>query len=158
MKKCKHCQSEIDDKAKICPKCRKKQGMPTWLIVILVIVGISILGSAFGGESSSEENKPSGSTEEKEKISLLEGHTGNVESEYSYEISGSLKNNTDKEYTYVQVEFYTYDSEGNLLDTCLANNNGFEANGTWKFTASCFFGDGNAKDVKSYKLKEITQW
>ena len=26
MKKCKYCQSEIDQKAKVCPKCGKKQG------------------------------------------------------------------------------------------------------------------------------------
>ena len=158
MKKCKHCQSEIDEKAKICPNCRKKQGFPKWLIVIFVIIGISIVGSASGGESSSNEDKPSGSTEETEKISLLEGHTGKVESEYSYEITGTLQNNTDKEYSYVEVEFYAYDSDGNLLDTCLANNSGFEANGTWKFTASCFFSNANASDVASYKLKEISEW
>lgn len=26
VKKCKHCQSDIPKKAKICPNCRKKQG------------------------------------------------------------------------------------------------------------------------------------
>ena len=25
-KKCKHCKSDIDKKAKICPVCKKKQG------------------------------------------------------------------------------------------------------------------------------------
>ena len=157
MKKCKHCQTEIDSKAKICPNCRKKQGMPIWLIVILVFVGIGIISGIVGGESSSGD-KPSGQTATKEKISLLDGHSGKVASEYSYEITGTLKNNTDKDYNYVQVEFYTYDSEDNLLDTCLANNSGMEADGSWKFTASCFFGDSNANDVVSYKLKEITQW
>ena len=157
MKKCKHCQSEIDDKAKICPKCRKKQGLPTWLIVILVIFGLIVISSVFGGESESGENKPTGTTTA-EEISLLEGHSGRVDSDYSYDITGSLKNNTDKEYSYVQVEFYTYDKDGNLLETCLGNNSGLEANGTWKFTASCFFSNGNADDVKSYKLKEITKW
>ena len=33
-----------------------------------------------------------------------------------------------------------------------------EANGKWKFTASCFFENVNSGDVKSYKIKEITQW
>lgn len=157
MKKCKHCQSEIDDKAKICPKCRKKQGLPTWLIVILVIFGLIVISSVFGGESESGENKPTGTTTT-EEITLLEGHSGRVDSDYSYDITGSLKNNTDRDYSYVQVEFYTYDKDGNLLETCLGNNSGLEANGTWKFTASCFFGNGNADDVKSYKLKEITKW
>ena len=40
-KKCKYCQSEIDKKAKICPNCRKKQGMPKWLIAIIVVVVIA---------------------------------------------------------------------------------------------------------------------
>lgn len=156
MKKCKHCQSEIEDKAKVCPNCRKKQGMPTWLIVILVIFGIIIISSIISGDSDSSNN-PTGTTT-KEKISLLDGHSGRVDGSYSYEITGTLQNNTDQDYSYVSVEFYVYDSEGNLLDTCLDNNSGMEANGKWKFTASCFFTDGNAKKVSSYKLKEITQW
>lgn len=157
MKKCKHCQSEIDDKAKICPHCRKKQGMPIWLIIILVIVGIGFIGSMGDGESSSND-KPAGTTDNTEKISLLDGHAGRVDDEYSYEITGTLKNNTSKEYSYVEVEFYVYDKDGNMLDTCLANNSGFEANGTWNFTASCFFSNGDSNKVDSYKLKEITEW
>lgn len=110
------------------------------------------------GDNSDSGDKPTGSTSNSEKISLLGGHTGKVESEYSYEITGTLQNNTDKDFSYVQVEFYAYDSDGNLLDTCLDNNSGMEANGKWKFTASCFFENANSGDVKSYKIKEITQW
>ena len=157
MKKCKHCQTEIETKAKICPNCRKKQGMPIWLIVVLIIIGIALVSSIAGGQSSSSDN-PAGTTNNTEKISLLDGYTGSVESEYSYEITGTLKNNTDKDYSYVQIEFYVYDSAGNMLDTCLGNNSGLEANGTWKFTASCFFSNGDSNKVATYKLKEITQW
>lgn len=157
MKKCKHCQTEIDSKAKVCPNCHKKQGLPKWLIIVFIVLGISIIGSMAGG-SDSTDDKPTGSTEKKDDISLLEGHSGKVENEYSYEITGTLENNTDEEYSYVQVEFYAYDSQGNLLDTCLANNSGMEAKGKWKFTASCFFGNSDANKVSSYKLKEITKW
>ena len=157
MKKCKHCQTEIDVKAKICPNCRKKQGMPIWLIIILVVIAIALFGSIAGGESSSNE-KPTGETTNTEKISLLDGYAGSVDSEYSYEITGTLKNNTNRDYSYVQIEFYVYDSAGNMLDTCLGNNSGLEANGTWNFTASCFFSNGDSYKVASYKLKEITQW
>lgn len=157
MKKCKHCQTEIDAKAKICPNCRKKQGLPIWIVIILVVVGIAVVASMTGGESDSSNN-PTGTTDKTEKISLLDGYTGKVDSEYSYEITGTLKNNTNKNYSYVQIEFYVYDEAGNMLDTCLGNNSGLEANGTWKFTASCFFGNGDSHKVASYKLKEITQW
>ena len=130
---------------------------------ILIGVGVFfLLIMMFGGESSetegSKENEKTGTTTTVEKFSLLDGHSGAAKSAYSYEISGTIKNNKDKEYSYVQIEFYTYDADGNMLDTCLANNSGLEANGTWKFTASCFFGDENANQVASYKLKEITGW
>lgn len=46
-KKCKHCQSEIDKKAKICPNCKKKQGGKLKFIIAgIVIIGIiGALGS-----------------------------------------------------------------------------------------------------------------
>ncbi len=43
-KKCKHCQSEIDKKAKICPNCRKKQGGKLKFILIGVLA-IAIIGA-----------------------------------------------------------------------------------------------------------------
>lgn len=50
MKKCKHCQEEIENSVKVCPKCGQKQGMPTWAKV-LIIVGVVLLllgGCAIG--------------------------------------------------------------------------------------------------------------
>ena len=52
MKKCKHCQSEIDDKAKVCPNCRKKQTNPV-IKAICIFFGIMLvfggLATIFGG-------------------------------------------------------------------------------------------------------------
>lgn len=57
---CKHCQSEIPAKAKVCPNCRKKQGGMGCLGVILLVVGILIFLFAFigmmGGSSSKDKN------------------------------------------------------------------------------------------------------
>lgn len=159
MKKCKYCQSNIDTNAKICPNCKKKQGIPKWIIVILIIIGIAVVGSAMSGEDeTNDNNNNSNHTNTQEALTLLDDHSGSVDDEYSYKISGTIKNNKDEEYSYVQIEFYAYDKDGNLIDTCLDNNNGLEANGTWKFSATCFLTDGNAKDIASYKLKEITKW
>ena len=43
-KKCKHCQTDIPKKAKVCPNCKRKQGgkLKTVLLVILVL---GIIGS-----------------------------------------------------------------------------------------------------------------
>lgn len=48
MKKCKYCQTEIDKKAKICPKCNKKQAhIIRW--ILLVLLAIIVIGAITGG-------------------------------------------------------------------------------------------------------------
>lgn len=51
-KTCKHCQSEIPYKAKVCPQCRKKQkgGKLKFIIgaVVIIIVAAMILGGGSG--------------------------------------------------------------------------------------------------------------
>ena len=56
IKRCKHCQTEIPAGAKVCPNCRKKQGMgclPKILIVVAVVVILAIVVSMGSGDSSS---------------------------------------------------------------------------------------------------------
>lgn len=157
MKKCKYCQSEIDEKAKVCPKCGKKQGFPIWLIVVIVIVVIAIIGGLGSNSSDNEaEEKTGTTTEKKEDVVLEDGHTGSLD-EYGafYYIEGYIKNNSDKDYSYIGVEFTTYDSEGNTLGTCIDNNSSLEANGRWKFKAIC---TDDVKNIASYKLKDITKY
>lgn len=45
IKKCKHCKSNINKSDKICPYCNKKQGLPTWVTVLIVIIIFSLIGS-----------------------------------------------------------------------------------------------------------------
>ena len=54
MKKCKYCQSDIDDKAKICPNCRKKQGPKVLKWVLIAVFGL-LLVSCFSGEDTEKE-------------------------------------------------------------------------------------------------------
>ena len=106
MKKCKHCQTEIDSQAKICPNCRKKQGMSLWVIIAIILVVIVIISSLGGNESDNSEEKVK--TTRNETLTLEEGYKGSLD-EYGsfYYIEGYIKNNTDKEYDYVSVEFTT---------------------------------------------------
>lgn len=79
-KLCKHCQTEIPKKAKVCPNCRKKQGggIGKWIgiaIVLFVIIGIATSGSgddkpkkvenSTNEANTSETNKEDEITEEK---------------------------------------------------------------------------------------------
>ena len=55
-KRCKHCQTEIPAGAKVCPNCRKKQGMgclPKILIAVAVVVILAVVVSMGSGDSSS---------------------------------------------------------------------------------------------------------
>lgn len=52
-KLCKYCQSEIEQKAKVCPNCRKKQGGIGKWIVIGVVVLFVLAGMAGGDDGSS---------------------------------------------------------------------------------------------------------
>lgn len=53
-KKCKHCQSDIPKKAKVCPNCRKKQGgILKWIII--VVVALLLFSCASGGGESEEK-------------------------------------------------------------------------------------------------------
>ncbi len=146
MKKCKYCQSEIDKKAKICPHCRKRQGSSALRILIGVIIGlIIIVAIATGGD-----NTTSG-----EKFSYEVTNQYADEYGFSYYIEGTVKNNKDKEYSYVQIEFVCYDSDGNNLGTAIDNTNNLLGNETWKFKAMGLFTN---QKVDHCDYKEVTGW
>ena len=50
-------------------------------------------------------------------------------------IVGTIKNNTNKTYNYVQVTFNLYDSQENQIGSAMANINSLKASGTWKYKA-----------------------
>ena len=55
-KQCKKCKEEINKKAKKCPHCGAKQGLPIWLIIIIVILAIGIISSLGGNSEESKGN------------------------------------------------------------------------------------------------------
>lgn len=54
---CKHCKTEIPYGAKVCPQCRKKQGMGLIPKIIIAIIVLAVLGSIFGNSEPSD-NEP----------------------------------------------------------------------------------------------------
>jgi len=54
-KLCKHCQTEIPKKAKVCPNCRKKQGGIVKWIVIAIIV-LLLIGSVSGSSDDTDND------------------------------------------------------------------------------------------------------
>lgn len=55
-KLCKHCQTEILKKAKVCPNCKRKQsGIVKWIVIAIVV--LVIIGAATGGKDDNEPKK-----------------------------------------------------------------------------------------------------
>lgn len=158
--KCNSCGKEIANTAKNCPGCGAKIGKPVykkvWFWVIIIFVVIALVSGGDNESLSKNNNEKTKTTKKQEALVLEEGHTGAPdEYGFAYYIEGYIKNNSNKDYSYVQVEFTAYDAEGNVLDSCIDNNSGLEANGRWKFKAMCVT---DADKIASYKLKEITKW
>lgn len=99
-KLCKHCQTEIPKKAKVCPNCRKKQGSKLKWIIIVIIV-LAIIGS--NGTKSEEPNKDG---EIKASESVEGGNLGK-NTEVATEETVSEPEETEEEYK-ASCEEYKY--------------------------------------------------
>ena len=103
-------------------------------------------------DSEVEIIKPEEVQEYEEDFVFVEGPTC-VPGEFSSNIVGVVKNNTNKDYSYLQITFTLYDIDGNVVGSAFANVNNIKAGGTWKFEAM-FFEDNAA----TWELDEITGW
>lgn len=90
-KKCKHCQTDIPKKAKVCPNCRRKQGGIGKVVgIILIIFGlIGALGSDTDEVSNVNDNAvPDVSTQNEKVVStkkLTEEKYNSIDFGMSYE-------------------------------------------------------------------------
>lgn len=132
---------------------KNKQVRNLWSTVILIILGV--IGVTFGIYNLLDSN-----TSNSGKIELT---SSKMNCTYNYlmegwetEIIGTIKNNTEKNYSYVSVEFSIYDSSGNNLGTIMTNMNNLDAGETWRFSAESF--EWYDLEPKSYKLKDISYW
>lgn len=157
MKICKSCGEQVDSSAKACPKCGKdprnffmKHKILTFILAIIIIGVIASSGSTNTTSTEGNNNTGTNIQTSTEKFTVLEHKTEN-DGYWTY-ITGTVKNNTNKEYTYVQIEVNLYDESGNLINSTLDNINNLEANGTWKFKAMA------TDEFATYKIKEVTGW
>lgn len=124
-KLCKHCQTEIPKKAKVCPNCRKKQGGITkWLVIVAVLILLGSCGGSDDSENSSTITGGAGNQETSDNADNADkadlASQMSVE-EYYYEntIGDTLYflivTNNSKETVSIEVNAVAKDSEGQLV-------------------------------------------
>lgn len=122
-KVCKHCQSEISKKAKICPNCRKKQGGGILKFVLIGIVAIAVLVGVIGG--SGEEFRTDYTQNEivtfndvNYSITKVEKTQGNYEfwtPKEGYEfvkVTVKIENNSDEKIAYNTLDWQMVNADG----------------------------------------------
>lgn len=77
----------------------------------------------------------------------VEGKTG----QFGGEITGIVINRRNRKLNYAQITFNLYDDSGAQVGTAIANVNGLESGGRWKFKASSL-----GTDFSKYKINELT--
>lgn len=140
--------------------------------VAIALVVLIALGVIFGGSSQDKVSSSSGSDKGKVEVQST-ASTGEAQQEavqpkekytitneeldtsnpYSASITGVLTNNTDRDYSYVQVEYIIYDAEGNQVGNALDNINNLKAGGSWKFSAIVLT---SPDEIAAYELADVT--
>ncbi|MCK9582942.1 MAG: FxLYD domain-containing protein [Endomicrobiales bacterium] len=175
--KCSECGTEVSSEADKCPKCafpinktaKKTQqkklangcaiGCLTVFIIFAILFLVVVLSSKKSpppnsGKASLSSNKSiTESMSEKPALELKKGWEF-VNGKYGNTlISGIVKNNSQKNYSYVQISFGIYDKSGAKIGTAMANINNLRSGGTWKFEASIL---QNLDNIDTAKLEELT--
>ena len=100
-KLCKHCQTEIPKKAKVCPNCRKKQsGKLKWFLLVL---GILFFIGIFSGDSSESNDEP-------KKTGEVQATTTTIASTKEFTV-GDIIEASDCKITFLSASEYVSDNQ-----------------------------------------------
>jgi len=84
-------------------------------------------------------------------LTVTEKH---IESDSRFKhIVGTVKNNGNKKYSLITIQFNLYDAKGVLLGNAQSAAEDIDPNGQWKFSTPILL--NNVSNVASYKLTEL---
>lgn len=164
---CPNCGKEIGD-AKFCPECgysaqgnpgpeipepakqpkKKKTGCLVAVIVAVILFGV--IGSTSTPSNNAGETEGSSESSQVETPDFEILNHEMVNDGYYKHVKGEIRNNTDKTYSYAQIEVNVYNGDKQLGST-FDNINNWEPGAVWVFDA-LIMEDG----VTSYKIVDVT--
>ena len=111
-KQCKKCKAPINIKAKKCPYCGSSQGMPVWLIVIIVIVAMSIISNTITDyeEPTNGTSNGTSSNQQPEEIKYIKVSKDDLD-EALENNAASAKEKYNKKYVEITGKLGTIDSD-----------------------------------------------
>lgn len=108
-KKCKHCQSEISKKAKVCPNCRKKQGSK--LGIIFAVIGVLLVISALSGGGNDSSNSKA-TDANPQKVDIVQSTSNEVKEEVKNEFTvGDVVETSNFRISFLSAEEYISDNQ-----------------------------------------------
>ncbi len=137
--------------------------------VIIAVVVLGGIGGALSGNkdttSQSQQQTATDSAEKadksekkeapkKERLTLDKGWKLDRSNPYMTQVVGTVSNNSGKAINgYIQITFSALDADGANVGDCLDNANTVDANGKWKFKATC---TGDSADIATVRFKDIS--
>ena len=141
MRKCKYCQSEIDEKAKICPHCRKRQIHTNWKFVGIVFIALAITAIATGGLKNAIKNDSQKDTGKLEVVNSV----STINSIGIINAKGELVNSTSKKMTNIIISYTCYTEDRQEIGSAEAKIKYINPNETLQYEAT-----GVGKYVKNH--------
>ena len=109
-KLCKHCQTEISKKAKVCPNCGKKQGGILKWIIIVILVLAAISAMAGGDDESASDSNP----KKVDNVTQDDGNEDNADTQEEVDNTfsvGEVLETSNLKISYLSAEQYSFDNE-----------------------------------------------
>jgi hypothetical protein len=124
--------------------------------IFIVILFILVIIGNYNPSNDTNKNLEKYNIQQKIKPDLEVIKYQAYNSDYSTYIGGTIQNNTDRTYSYVQISINLYDNAGNQIGSTMDNTNNLEPHGKWKFKALVYGIPPNQSF--RYKIMGVTGW
>lgn len=172
---CPNCGAELNGQdVQDVPKKKKKKWIPIVVVVVLIlaVIGMSssndpstTAGSKVSTQPTAQQTEAAGGVESvstpaptptleptpvPDDLEILD-YTSTSDQYFRY-VTGHIKNNTNRTYSYVQVEINTYKGE-TLVGSTLDNVTNLAPGDVWEFKAMIL-----EDDADSFRIVDVTGW